>query len=261
MRVVSWNLLTDTATEPPPWPERLPLVTAVLTELAPHAVGTQEGSVAMLDDLAAALGDRWAWVGEGRRGGRDDELTAVLVDTDRLDVRSWRTRWLSPTPEVPASTGWAAAFPRTLTEVHVRDRRDGAAYLLVNTHLDHVSGRARREGARLVAAAAAGAGAVVTGDFNAPADPADAAGPYAALTGAGLVDAVAVHDPDGCSMGSFPALAAPVVGAERIDWVLTSPDLEVTAARVVADGLLGAAVARGQHASDHLPVVADVRRR
>lgn len=260
MRVVSWNLLTDTATDPPPWAERLPLVVAVLTDLAPHAVGTQEGSVAMLDDLAEALGERWVWVGEGRRGGRDDELTAVLVDTDRLEVRAWRTRWLSPTPEVPASTGWEAAFPRTLTEVHVRDRRDGTAYLLVNTHLDHVSGQARREGARLVAAAAAGGGAVVTGDFNAPADPADAAGPYAVLTATGLVDAVAVHDGDR-SVGSFPAFAAPVVGAERIDWVLASPDLEVSAARVVADGVLGAAAARGQHASDHLPVVADVSTR
>lgn len=258
MRVVTWNLRTETAVDPPHWPDRLPDVAAVLTALEPDVIGTQEGSAGMLDELTAALGERWTWVGEGRRGGREDELTAVLVDSSRVELLAWRTSWLSETPDVPASSSWGSAFPRTATTVRLRDRADGTAYIVVNTHLDHVSERARREGASFVAAGVPGRRTVVVGDFNAPADPAHASGPYAVLTGAGLVDAVAWVDAGDTSVGTFPDFAAPVVGGDRIDWVLTSPDLEVGSARVVVDGPLGDALARGRHPSDHLPVAVDV---
>ncbi len=91
------------------------------------------------------------------------------------------------------------------------------------------------------------------GDFNAATDVSDTTGPYAVLTAAGLVDAVGRHLPDGGSVGTFTDFADPVVGAPRIDWVLVSRDLEVSAARVVTDVAAG-----GVHPSDHLPVVADV---
>jgi endonuclease/exonuclease/phosphatase family metal-dependent hydrolase len=253
MRVVTWNLRTDTATEPPHWPARLPEVARVLTDLAPHVIGTQEGSARMLDDLAAGLPDRYAWVGEGRRGGRSDEFTAVFYDTSRLELLASRTTWLSHRPDVPGTFSWGSAFPRTATTVRLHDRVDDTAYTVVNTHLDHVSARARAEGARLIAAALSDGPAIVLGDFNAPADPSDADGPYAVLTGGDLVDAVGLHLPAGGGVGTFTDFADPVVGAPRIDWVLVSRDLEVTAARVVTD------VADGEvHPSDHLPVVADV---
>ena len=257
MRVVTWNLRTDTAVEPPHWPDRLPDVAAVLADLAPHVVGTQEGSAAMLDDLAAALPARYTWVGEGRRGGRQDELTAVLVDTTRLEVLSWATTWLSEQPGVPGSVAWGAAFPRTMTWVRLRDRRTGTAYTVVNTHLDHVSAEARVRAAGLIVAALPDEPTVVLGDFNAPAEPGPE-GPYAVLLGSGLFDAVALHAPTDGSLGTFTDFAEPRVGAPRIDWVLASTGLRVEAARVVADGVLGEALDDGRHPSDHLPVVADV---
>jgi endonuclease/exonuclease/phosphatase family metal-dependent hydrolase len=135
----------------------------------------------------------------------------------------------------------------------VRDIADDTAYTVVCTHLDHVSVRARGEGARLVAAALPHEPVVVLGDFNAPADLTDADGPYAVLTAAGLVDAVALHEQEGGLVGTFTDFAEPVVGAPRIDWVLVRGDLAVEAAWVVTD------VARNDpHPSDHLPVVADV---
>ncbi|WP_404389938.1 endonuclease/exonuclease/phosphatase family protein [Humibacillus xanthopallidus] len=253
MRVVTWNLRTDTAAEPPHWPDRLPEVARVLTDLAPHVIGTQEGSARMLDDLAASLPDRYAWVGEGRRGGHDDEFTAVFYDTSRLELLTSRTTWLSEQPDVAGTLSWGSAFPRTATTLRLRDRADDAAYTVVDTHLDHVSARARAEGARLIAASLPHGPAIVLGDFNAPADPSDPEGPYAVLTAAGLGDAVALHLRGGVSVGTFTDFADPVVGAERIDWVLVSRDLEVIAARVVTDVAAG-----GVHPSDHLPVVADV---
>ncbi|MFC7596112.1 endonuclease/exonuclease/phosphatase family protein [Terrabacter sp. GCM10028922] len=258
MRVVTWNLRTDTAVDPPHWPDRLTDVVAVLTELDPQVLGTQEGSAAMLDDLVAALPDRYAWVGEGRGGGRRDELTAVVYDTDRLDLSGWATRWLSETPDLAGSRSWGSAYPRTSTTVSLRDRRDGTAYTVVNTHLDNVSGEARRRSAARIAATLPAGPAVVMGDFNSPAAVGDEDGPYAALTGAGLVDALALHEPEGGWVGTFPDFDEPVVGAARIDWVLVSRDLRVDAARVVVDGALRVAAAQGRYASDHLPLVVDV---
>ena len=253
MRVVTWNLRTDTAAEPPHWPDRLPEVARVLTDLAPHVIGTQEGSARMLDDLAAGLPDRYAWVGEGRRGGRNDEFTAVFYDTSRLELLTSRTTWLSEQPDTAGTLSWGSAFPRTATTLRLRDRADDTAYTVVCTHLDHVSAQARAEGARLIATTLPDGPAIVLGDFNAPADVSDAEGPYAVLIAAGLVDAGGLHLPDGGSVGTFTDFADPVVGAPRIDWVLVSRDLEVVAARVVAQAAAG-----GVHPSDHLPVVADV---
>ena len=258
MRAVTWNLRTDTAVDPPHWPDRRADVAAVLTELEPHVIGTQEGSAAMLDDLVAALPDRYAWVGEGRAGGRRDELTAVVYDTERLDVSGWVTSWLSETPDVAGSRSWGSAYPRTATTVSLLDRLDGTAYTVVNTHLDNISRRARREAAAILARSLPEGPTVVMGDFNSPAAVGDEDGPYAVLTGAGLVDALALHEPAGGWVGTFPDFADPVVGAARIDWVLVSPDLRVDAARVVADGALGLAAAHRRPASDHLPLVVDV---
>ena len=255
MRVVTWNLRTDTAAEPPHWPARLPGVASVLTDLAPDVIGTQEGSARMLDDLAGSLPSRYAWVGEGRRGGRSDEFTAVFYDTARLELLGHRTSWLSERPDVPGTFSWGSAFPRTATTLRVRDLTDGTAYTVVNTHLDHVSASAREEGARLIAAALRGGPTIVMGDFNAAADVSPPEGPYAVLTAAGLVDAVALHLPDGGGVGTFTDFADAVVGAPRIDWVLVSRDLTVSAAGVVTDVAAG-----GVHPSDHLPVVADVTR-
>ena len=243
MRVVTWNLRTDTAVDPPHWPDRLPLVAEVLGELAPHVIGTQEGSARMLDDLAASLPSRYAWVGEGRRGGRIDEFTAVFYDTARLDLLASRTTWLSERPDVPGTRGWDAAYPRTATTLRVRDLADGTAYTVVNTHLDNVGAQARLESARLIASGLRERPTVVLGDFNAPAhdtddtyDSDEREGPYAVLLASGLRDVLAGRGPENGTVGTFTDFGPPVVGAPRIDWVLVSAAL-VVGARPGRDGL------------------------
>ena len=249
MRVATWNLRTDTALDPPHWPERLPVVAGVVEELAPHVLGTQEASARMLDDLAAHLPSRYAWLGEGRLGAHNDEFTAVFYDTARFDLLSWRTWWLSDRPRVPGSVAWGAAYPRTATTVRLRDAGDGTTYTIVNAHLDNVSAPARVEEARLVAESVRRGRSVVVGDFNAPAGSSDA---YALLDAAGLVDAVAGHEPPEGVLGTFPGFGPAVAGAARIDWVFTTPDLVATDAQVVDVTRCGVAP------SDHLPVVADL---
>ncbi len=248
MRVMTWNLRTETALEPPHWPDRLAGVVSVIEEQAPNVLGTQEASARMLDDLAAHLPSRYGWLGEGRLGARNDEFTAIIYDTARFDLLSWHTWWLSDRTEVPGSTAWGAAFPRTATTARLRDAGDGTAYMFVNAHLDHVSEQARVEGARLLGGSLGHDPSVVLGDFNAPAR---ASEPYTTLAQAGLVDAVAPHVTN-ATPGTFTGLGPAQRGGPHIDWVLTTPDLVSTAAWVVDVTGLDPAP------SDHLPVVVDL---
>jgi endonuclease/exonuclease/phosphatase family metal-dependent hydrolase len=249
VRVATWSLRTDTAVDPPPWPDRLPEVAAVIGDLAPHVLGTQDASAHMLEELDAHLPSRYAWLGEGRLGARSDGFTAVFYDTARFNLLSWRTWWLSDRPRVPGSVGWGAAVPRTATTVRLRDAGDGTAYTFVNTHLDHESTPARVEGARMLVESLRKCPAIVVGDFSAAAGSSDT---YTVMVGGGLVDAVEPHAPAGRGLGTFPNFGPAVAGAPRVDWVLTTPDLTSTDACVVD------VTGRTVPPSDHLPVVADL---
>lgn len=251
LRVMTWNLLTHHNEQAPPWPERVDVLARHIASLGPVVVGTQEGSASMLDDLVARL-PGYRWVGEGRLGLGRDECTAVLYDARVLTVLDVRHRWLSPTPLVPGSVAPDADLPRMLTTVHLHHAPTGARLVVVDTHLDHVGERARDLGAALVAHELGGGATVVLGDFNAAAGE---AAPYRRLLAAGLVDALAPRDREEQQRATFvgvPPDVVPEAEGEQIDWVLVSPEVEVVRGWVdegPADGF----------ASDHRPVLADVR--
>ncbi len=250
---MTWNLLTDTNEEAPPWADRVEVLARHIATLGPVVVGTQEGSAAMLDDLVGRL-PGYRWVGEGRRGLRRDECTAVLYDARVLTVLDVRHRWLSSTPLVPGSVAPDADLPRMLTTVHLHHAPTGARLVVVDTHLDHVGAQARDLGAALVAHELGGGATVVLGDFNAAAP--DAA-PYRRLVGAGLVDVLAPRERDEQRRATFvgvPPDLVPEEEGEQIDWVLVTPEVDVVRGWVdegPADGF----------GSDHRPVVADLRLR
>jgi endonuclease/exonuclease/phosphatase family metal-dependent hydrolase len=249
---MTWNLLTETSVDAPPWSVRGPVVAAQVADLGPAVLGAQEGSRVMLDDLVSRLPARYRWVGEGRGGSGHDEQGALLYDTGRLTLLDLRHRWLSPTPGIPGSRASDADLPRMLTAARFHHRVSGVAFTVVSTHLDHLGVQARVEGAALVAAEATTGPTVVLGDFNDAAGDSEA---YRILTNSGLVDALAPRnrpaqrlrtftglDPDGEAEGE----------GEQIDWVLVTPDITVSNAWVV----LGSP--REASPSDHRPVVADL---
>ena len=92
---------------------------------------------------------------------------------------------------------------------------------------------------------------VLTGDLNAPAGPGNAV--YDLLvTRAGLVDTWTDAPVRGAAVGPCPGWGPAVPDGERIDWILTTPDVTVRAA-VINDHRDGT-----QCPSDHLPVQADL---
>ena len=254
-RVMSYNIRVDVPTDNPTWAERRPHMAAQIAFLDPDILGVQEAHSAMVGYLAEHL------PGHDRYGlGRDDggpvgETTTLFWKRGRFEALRTRTFWCSPTPEVP-SKGWDAAYPRTVTQVVLRDRRDGRLLDVRNTHFDHVGATAREECARLVAAMPAveidGAPAevVLMGDFNT--GPGTA--PYQRIVATGLRDARAISPVVFGPAGTFNNFdLASDNGGVAIDHVFVGPGLAVERFGVLTDSFGGRAI------SDHFPLVVDLR--
>ncbi|GAA0517720.1 Metal-dependent hydrolase, endonuclease/exonuclease/phosphatase family [Halorubrum aquaticum] len=207
IRVLSYNVRYDNRHDGhDAWHARRDGVASVVRFHRPDVVAFQEPLPGQRADLRERLPE-YDLLGRGRKRDDDGEGCPIGVRTDRWRVVENGTFWLSETPTEP-STDWDAAHPRIATWVRIRPRErvDGptapadSSLLVVNTHFDHVSARARRESARLLReripelAAASGAGR--SGD---PVD--DSAGD--SIDGAERVPRVLVGDFN-CTPGSDP---------------------------------------------------------
>jgi endonuclease/exonuclease/phosphatase family metal-dependent hydrolase len=254
--VMTFNLRYASPEAPNSWAQRRPAMGALLRTERPHLIGTQEGLAGQLRELHADLGARYAFVGTGRDGGDRGEFAAVFYDDTRLLPQRSGHFWLSDTPDVVGSNTWAARTVRMVTWVRFLDVVTGARLYAMNTHLDHISEPARQRSAVLIgdrlAAFDPRLPVVLTGDFNAPAGPGSPV--YDLLvTRAGLVDTWTAAPARGAAVGTCPGWGPAVPDGERIDWILTTPDVTVRAAAIndYRDG--------AQCPSDHLPVQARLR--
>ena len=111
-------------------------------------------------------------VGEHRNADRvSGEASPVLYRKDRFDALKCGTFWLSETPDVPGIKGWGAACPRVCSWMWLKDRKTGKTFCFANTHTDHVSALARKEGMLLIIRrmhefAPPGTPVIFTGDHN-----------------------------------------------------------------------------------------------
>ncbi|MET7639911.1 endonuclease/exonuclease/phosphatase family protein [Streptomyces sp. NPDC005438] len=252
LSVMSFNLRYAKRRSDQPWPRRRPVTRALLNTERPHLVGTQEGLCHQIHDIAEDLPDHYDWIGVGRGGGERGEYAAIFYDTRRLTALDHGHFWLSRRPERVASRSWGTSVERMVTWVLFSDRALGHQLLSANTHFDHRSARARRHSARLLAerlrALAPHTPRVVTGDFNTTpeAEPVH----RLLLDGASLTDTWERAECRGPDWSTYHGFRAPRQGGERIDWILSSPDLRCRAA------LANPFALHGQYPSDHLPVQA-----
>ena len=252
---MSFNLRLNVASDgDDAWPNRRDAAAEIVR--GADVVGVQEALPGMLDDLDARL-PGFARVGVGRDADGGGEQSAVLYRADRFEALDSGTFWLSPTPETPGSVGWDAALPRIATWVRLRER-GGAAFVVVNTHFDHVGAVARRESARLLAdralALADGAPLVVTGDVNA----ADTSDVYRTLTGR-LRDARLVSETPAAGPAATWNDFGRATDSRRIDLVLVGGSARVLQA-ATDDRTLGEVLGTDDPRlpSDHYPVTATV---
>jgi endonuclease/exonuclease/phosphatase family metal-dependent hydrolase len=258
LSVMTWNVRRPVPTlragSPDRWEGRRSVLRTALVRTAPTLLGVQEALPAQLDWIAGSVGAEWVGRGRDRDGG--GEACAILYDPARLRVTRWDQYALSRTPAVAGSRGWGAAWPRVLVVADFVDTATGAAFRVLNTHLDHLSPLARRRSAELVRRVARARWGtwrdplptVVLGDANTGLQSV----PGRILT-TDLVDAwTAAARRSSPEWRTRSAYRAPRPG-RRIDWILVSPDIAVD------DVAIAAVRVDGRAGSDHEPVQAVLR--
>ncbi len=256
VRVMTYNIRYDNPGDGlSAWPLRRDRVGQLVRFVQPDVIGLQEALADQVADLEARL-PGYHWTGVGRDdGAAAGEFSPVFFREDRFRLAATGTLWLSETPSSPGSIGWDAALPRIATWVSL-EGPGGLSYRVVNTHFDHVGNVARRRSAELLAdsvdawaAASPETRFVVLGDFNASPDQE----PYRVLA-ARMRDARSIaldnHGPDETYFGFMVADTS----GRSIDHIFVGPGTEVVRTAVLTDHY------RGRYLSDHLPVIADVRR-
>jgi endonuclease/exonuclease/phosphatase family metal-dependent hydrolase len=239
---------------------------ATIGRYSPDVIGLQEAQRGNLSAYRKHL-PRYARVRGPRYGNvAPHDFNAILFDPGRLELLDSGGFWLSETPE-KHSRSWETRVARSATWALFSILGTGFPILHLNTHLDHVSARARREGSKLIVRRAAEISdqtvqkppIIVTGDFNSR--PGNTT--HRNFMDAGFVDTyLAAGNEDGEGSNTFHAFrgaryrdAHPERGPRRIDWILLKDpqgSLRVKSHRIIHDGH------SGLYPSDHYPILAEL---
>jgi len=154
-----------------PWDERLAYFSDIFSRYDPDLIGLQELSFASeVDDLRALLPGYRALFYQATESGFVYPDATVFYRTARFERRTSGTYWLSPTPEVPSSTGFAdTQLPRLVSWVELVDLQSHRSLFFATTHVDN-NAPSQEKSAPLILERtephSAKMPAVVVGDFN-----------------------------------------------------------------------------------------------
>lgn len=257
IKVMSFNIrYANEADGKHAWKYRKERVANLISFYEVDLLGMQEALYEQVQYLDEQLSD-FAWYGLGRDDGKQaGEFSPIFYRKSAFELLDKGTFWLSETPEKP-SLGWDADIKRVVSWVKLRDKENDQDFYYFNTHFDHRGEKAREESAKLILERinkiAKGFPVIVTGDFNASPD----SKPYQVLTStsSGLKDALEISKlPHYGAMKSFSGFeVTPELPGDRIDYVFVNDKVEVLKHGILTDAREGA------YASDHLPVLAEVR--
>ncbi len=257
LKVMTYNV-RYAANDAHPWASRRPVVRAMLKEIAPDIIGTQEGLYNQIREIAADSPD-YNWIGTGRDGGSRGEFMAIFYRKDRFEPLEYDNFWLSDTPEVIGSSTWGNQNIRMVTWVRFLDHLTNQQFYFWNTHLDHVSQPAREKAAMLIVqrlnALKTTLPIILTGDFNAPAK---ANKVYDILTAEGyggdFIDTwFSATKRLGNNVGTFHGYKPATPDGTHIDWILTRNNVRADTTSVVTFKQ------DDQFPSDHFPVITTLR--
>lgn len=249
------------------WKNRSALNVEVIKKYGPTLIGFQEAQRGNLKTYRESLpgyellrGPRY-----GNRARRPS-FNAILFDPDRLEVEESGGFWLSETPQ-KYSASWNTRVIRSAHWAVFRCKPGDSSFLYLNTHLDHRSKLARREGSKLIVLKVNDLlerrgeerPAILTGDFNCK----PGSIPHRTFIEGGFLDtflasshedtadAYTFHAFKGPSFPDNPRRKAP----RRMDWVMVrDPEgrFEISSHRILRD----ADESAGLYPSDHYPVLA-----
>lgn len=254
MIVMSCNIRYSRAEDGPNnWPLRRDLALRVILSRRPDVVCFQEMTAEQHRFLCAGMAG-FASVRCADEPAGDEPVNAIFYRSGLLEPVSVGAYWLSRTPHVPGTKSWASACVRMVTWARFRRGEAGSELRIINTHLDHVSQRARVRQASMIARDCAAYPPeypqVLTGDFNC-----DHRNPAVrGLMASGFRDTYQLVHGTADPFPTFHAFQGRDFASPdgKIDWVMVRGRLEVSAAEVVTNN------EAGRYPSDHFFVTADV---
>jgi len=249
------------------WPGRAEINVRTIKRYAPDLIGLQEVHAPNLEVYKEDLPGYGRIMGPAYGTDTVEEFAAIFYDAGRFEELDAGGFWLSDTPD-ESSASWGNEVVRSANWAVLRCRETDVAFLHANTHLDHLSERARVEGNRLIVhqteETALNHGhppTIVTGDFNCK----PGSAPYEVFREHGFADtflsAGNEDDEDAYTFHAFKGSRFKPSDTDkpfgRIDWIL----LRDTAGRF---GVISHQIPRdadeeaGLYPSDHYPVLADL---
>ncbi len=240
------------------WDRRAPLNVRTIEKHAPDLIGFQEHQVGNRKVHDAGLRGYERISGPRYENREPNAHNAIYWRPDRLEFVERGGFWLSEKPD-EYSRSWGSSHVRSANWARFR-MSSGTEFVHLNTHLDHISGRARQEGAKFIlrrlGRLAEDLPVVLTGDFNC--NPGSKT--YRIFADAGFGDAhlIAGNGP----INTFHRFRGegfrPKAGREaRIDWILVRNASQngvwtVESCEVVRDA------EPPVYPSDHYPVLANL---
>ncbi|MFT7622015.1 MAG: endonuclease/exonuclease/phosphatase family metal-dependent hydrolase [Myxococcota bacterium] len=173
LRVMTLNVRYD---KPDPgdnaWAVRRSSLLHLIRGHLPDVLATQEALPHQLVELVVGLPE-YAVVGRDRRGNGRGEYCAIFYRRERFECMRHGDFALSETPGAIGSVtpSWGNILPRIATWALLRDSETFKRVLVINTHFDHESARARHLSATLLKRKAQelmpdGGAVIIAGDFN-----------------------------------------------------------------------------------------------
>lgn len=147
LTIVTFNLRMDNRADGANYFfSRAPFILETLGAEKPDVICFQEATPKILEWLKVNLSD-YTVVGCGRGADLSDEANPVAFRKDRFELFALDQFWLSPTPHIPGSRyEEQSTCPRICMTAVLRLKGSERLVRIYNTHLDHVSEKARTHG-------------------------------------------------------------------------------------------------------------------
>ncbi len=131
------------------WPNRLPRIATILSEVQPDIIGMQEPLKGQIADLKTNLSE-YTQIGDSRGScwwGLDtDEFNPIWFKTDRFTLQDSGTFHIDGNPSKLQrifNQKKYGLIPRICTWALLQDKISGSSFFVFNTHLDHMFNEAR----------------------------------------------------------------------------------------------------------------------
>ncbi len=244
------------------WNDRKQLCINVIKKRNPDIICLQEVLKVQADDFRAAFAGHALFGFDGpemdahQHGYHGIAKNPILYSTSRYELLAAGTYWLSETPLVAGSKSWDTARARHANWVRLKEKKSGKELRVINIHLDHVSGKAKIEQAKMVVEESdqyqPAFPQIFTGDFNARIS----SKVFDSLRDKGWKDSYrevhGVEEPGHTGHAFKGADYERAALGGKIDFIFTKGPVKATAAEIIKDH------EGGRYPSDHYFVAADV---